>query len=429
MKCTVKKLPKSEMELTITVSYGTYQKHEKKALEELNKSVKVDGFRSGHIPEEVVRERVNPEAIISAALDHVLPETYMTVIKENDIHVIAPPKVEIKTTVKKEGDDLVYTAVVAVMPEVKVGNYKKIKITRPKVEVKPKQVDETIEMIMSRFAEWKDVSSKAKKDHRAEVDFEGFDEKGEAIPNTASKNHPIILGSETMVPGFEDAIIGMSVGETKEFKVTFPKDYHAESMRGQKVKFKLTLSRLEEKLEQTLDEAMIEKIVGEKQGIEDFKKKIGDDLKTEMETRSRQEHDNSVVDAIIKMVEVDLPQVLMDEEVKFMLDEKREQVSRQGLKWEQYLQHVKKTEEDFAKEHQKPAEERVKARLGIQYIIKDANITVAEEEVDKRVAEIIGRYPEEQKKHVIDHYKKGSQGRQNIHNSLMIEKLIEMLSA
>ena len=124
---------------------------------------------------------------------------------------------------KKKGDDFVYTATVSVMPEVKVGDYKKIKVARPKLKVEKKQVDETIQMIMDRFAEWTDIKGKAKKDNRVEITFTGYDEKDKEIENTSSKNHPLILGSNTMVPGFEDAIIGMEVEEEKEFTVTFPK--------------------------------------------------------------------------------------------------------------------------------------------------------------------------------------------------------------
>ena len=243
MTVEVKKLPKSEVELTITVPYDVYMKWEKKAVEEVGKEIKVPGFRSGNIPEEIVRKNVNPEAIKGATLDFVFQQTYVEAVKANDIQVIAQPKVDIKSDIKKEGDDFVYVATVAVMPEVKVGNYSKIKVAKKEAKVEQKSIDDTIQMIMDRYAEWKDVERKAEKGDRVEINFEGFDMEGKAIPNTASKNHPIIIGSNTMVPGFEDGVIGMSKGENKEYEVTFPEKYHSASLQGKMVQFKVTLNR------------------------------------------------------------------------------------------------------------------------------------------------------------------------------------------
>ncbi|MBU0577430.1 trigger factor [Patescibacteria group bacterium] len=428
MKSEVKKLPKSQVEITITVPYEDYKKAEKKALEQIGKEIKVDGFRSGNIPEDVVRKQVDEQTIQGATLENIIPTSYTAAIKEHDVPVIAQPKVDIKSPVKKEGDDFVYIAVVAVMPEVKVGDYKKIKVAKPKVEVKKKQIDETIDMIMDRFAEWSDVKRKAKKNDRAEVSFEGFDEKGEAIPNTASKNHPIVLGTKTMVPGFEDAVIGMEIGKEKEFTITFPKDYHAKTMQGKKVKFKLTLNRLEEKKEQKLDEAIIEKITGQKQSVKDFTKRVEEDLLSEMQSRIQREHDNNVVKEIIKITKAELPDTLIDSEIEQLKQEQKQRISQQGLTWEQYLQHIKKTEEDFAKDHRKPAEERLLARLGVTHIIRDSKLEVKDKEVDKKIDELSARYPKEQQKQFREHYKEGSDAYRNLKNNMAADLLIDMLT-
>lgn len=428
MKAVIKKLEKSKVEITITVPYEDYEKGEKKALEQLSKEIKVDGFRAGHMPEEVVRKNVDEKTIQAVTLENVIPTSYMEAVKEHDVHVIAQPKVDIKSPVKKQGDDFVYTAVVPVMPEVKMGDYKKIKVERPKVKVEKKQVDETIQMIMDRFAEWKDVKRKAKKGDRVEITFEGFDEKGKAIENTASKNHPLILGSNTMVPGFEDAIIGMEVGEEKEFDVTFPKNYHAKVMQGKKVKFKLSLGRLEEKKEQKLDEALIEKASGQKQSVDEFKKRVEDDLKAEMETRAQRDHDNKVVQEIIKITKAELPDALVSDEIEFMKNDQKERVKMQGITWEQYLQHINKTEEDFSKDHKEAAEQRLLARFGVNHIIKDAKITIDDKEVDAKLDEMAKRYPKEQQQAFRDHYKKDGNEYKSLKNDLAADKLIDMLS-
>lgn len=426
MTVEIKKLPKSEVELTITVPYKDYQKWEKKALEEISQRVKIDGFRAGHIPEDVLRSHVKPESIKITTLDYVFPQTYAKAVQEHDIQVVAQPHVDIKSDVEKEGDDFVYTAKVAVMPEIKMGDYKKIKVKKKPVKVEKKSIDSTIEMVMGRYAEWKDVDRKAKKEDRAEVSFEGFDQKGEPIPNTASKNHPVIIGSNTMIPGFEDEIIGMEKDQEKEFDITFPKDYHAKSMQGQKVKFKIKLNRLEEKAAQKLDEAMVEKITGEKQSVDEFKKLVEEDLEKEMEQRHKQEYENDVVAEIIKITKAEIPQALIDQEIDQMLQEQKHRLKQQGLEWEQFLTHIKKTEEDFRKEHAKSAEERIIARLGIQYIIKNSNLEVDNAALKKRVEEIAAQYPADQKDKVMEHYKEGSEAARFLRNSMSADKLFEM---
>jgi len=428
MKVEVKKLPKSEVELTITVPYDAYMKWEKKALEEISKEIKVPGFRSGNIPEEIVRKNVSPEQIKVATLDFVFPQTYSEAVKSNDIQVIAQPKVDIKSDIKKEGDDFVYVAIVAVMPEIKVGNYSKIKVARKEAKVEQKSIDETIKMIMDRYAEWKDADRKAEKGDRAELTFEGFDMEGKAIPNTASKNHPVILGSNTMVPGFEDGVVGMAKDETKEYPVTFPEKYHSASLQGKVVNFKVTLNRLEEKLEQKLDDAMVEKITGKKQSADELKKLVEEDLKAEMEHRNREEHDNAVVSEIIKITKVEIPEAMLEQELDHMLEEQKARIKQQGLEWEQFLTHIKKSEDDFKKDHTKGAEERIIARLGVQYIIKDAKVSATDEETEAKIKEIASKYPEEQQKKIADYYKDDKEAFRYLKNSLAADKLIDMLS-
>ena len=428
MKIDIKKLPKSEVELTISIPYERVMKAEEDALIEIGKTLKIDGFRSGNIPEDVVRKHVDEASIKGKAFEMLLPEAYTEAVQKHDLQVIAQPKVDLKQPAKKEGDELIFVATVATMPDVKVGDYKKIKVKKPEVKVEKKQVDETIKMVMERYAEWEDVKRKAKKEDRAELTFEGFDSKGTALPNTNSKNHPVIIGSSTMIPGFEDAVIGMEVGDDKEFDVTFPKDYHAKDMQGMKVTFKINLGRLEARKEQKLDDAFVEKIMNQKQTVADFKKKVEEDLEGEMKGRAQNEHDSKVIEEVIKITKAELPEILIEEEVKYMKEQQKKRVEQQGLKWDQYLEHIKKSEEDFDKEHLKSAEERILARMGVQYIINDAKIKVEDKDIQERIASMKKSYPKDQQAQFEDHYKPGSNGYMNLQNQLSADKLIEMLT-
>ncbi|MDH5596650.1 MAG: hypothetical protein OEY44_00985, partial [Candidatus Peregrinibacteria bacterium] len=218
----------------------------------------------------------------------------------------------------------------------------------------------------------------------------------------------------------------MKVGEEKEFDITFPKDYHAKDMQGRKVKFKLKLGRLEERTTSGLDEAMVEKITGQKQPVEDFKKRVHDDLLAEMAQRNQADLDNQVVAEIIKITSCELPDSLIEDEVNLMKEERKQQVARQGLSWEQYLSHIKKTDEDFAKDHQKGAEERLMARLGVNQIIREEKIEASDEDVDKKIQEMVAAYPEDSKEKVLEHYKNGSEAYRQLKNNLSADKLINM---
>jgi trigger factor len=426
MSVTVKNLPKSQVELTITVPYEEYQKAEALALEDISKEIKVDGFRSGHIPENVIREKVDPKTIFEVTMQKLIPLSYSKTVQENNIQVIAHPKIEVKKQVEKEGDELVYTAVVSVVPDVKLGDYKKIKVKKKDIQVSEKEIEETIAMLMERFAEWEDVDRASKEGDRVEVDFEGFDESGAVIPNTASKNHPVVLGSKSMIPGFEEQLTGVSKGEEKEFDITFPKKYHAEQMQGKKVKFKAKVHRIEAKKDQTLDEDMVEKITGQKQPVEDFKKRVSEDLEKEMKMREQQQVDNQVVSEIIKVTQAELPEELVQEELKMLKEEQKKRVEQQGLSWEQYLNHIKKTDEDFEQDHRKAAEDRLLARLGVNKIIKEEKVQVTDEEVKKKIEELISQYPENARSQVQEHYKEGSEAFNQLKNNMAADKLISM---
>ncbi len=430
MPANLKKLPKSEVELTVSVPYAEWLKAEKWALAELSSKMPFEGFRPGHVPEAMIRERAGVQLLQSATLEHVLPPTYAAAVKEHSLPVVAAPRVDVKAMVEKEGDTLVYTARVAVMPEVKLGDYKKIKVARKKAEVTPKEVQDTLQMIADRFAEWNEVplGRVAQKGDRAELTFEGFNEKGEPLKGTASKNHPVILGSGVMIPGFEEAVEGMKAGETKTFTVTFPKDYRAEDLKGKKATFKVTLEKLEERTKKELDAGDIKRWTGREMTPDDFKKDVEAQLLSEVTARLNREHDQKVIEEILKITKTDVPEALILEELEAMKADQKARIESQGLTWEQYLAHLKKTDAEFAKDHQKTAEERIRGRLGVQHIMKEAKIEVSPEEVEVKVAEIIAALPQEDRKRATEWYKRGTEAWVSLKNNLAADKLINMLS-
>ncbi|QQR83547.1 trigger factor [Candidatus Peregrinibacteria bacterium] len=426
MNVELKNLPNSQVEMTITVPHTLFKSCEQKAMEEIRKNAKVDGFRVGHVPEAILREKISPQAIKNETLEQAFIATYPKAVMEHHLSVLEPPAIEVKNTPETDEESFVYVAKVSVMPTAKMGDYKKIKVKKAEIAVDDKQVDEKIELVMQRFATWKDVERAAKMGDRAELKFDGFDEKGEMIPNTSSKNHPVILGSNTMIPGFEAEVVGLKVEEEKSFKITFPADYHAKEMQGKTVEFKIKLNRLEEKEPQTLDENMIEQITGQKQSVDAFRESVANDLKKEVETRTENEHQENIVQEIVKITEVELPPVLINQEVDLMIDDRKKQVERQGLQWSDYLLHLKKSNDDVRNELRPSAENRLKARLGIQEIIQAEAITVSDDALQERIKEEIEKFPNA--KEAIDQYYADPKNADQLRRVMMVDQLMAMLT-
>ncbi|MFO0780830.1 MAG: trigger factor [Candidatus Gracilibacteria bacterium] len=218
MKVTVEKLPKSEVKLTIEVPAERLEKYMEKAAEQISMHFKIPGFRPGHVPLDVLKQHVNEEGIEAHMLDIALPETYTEAVMKEKLQVVSRPKVEIKTK-----SPLVYEAVVAVFPEVSVSGYEKISVKKETPKVEAKDVDEVLAGIQKRHTTYKDVEREAKKGDRVEVDFDGFDDGGAPLDNTSSKNHPLVIGDNSLIPGFEDELVGMKKEEKKSFQITFQK--------------------------------------------------------------------------------------------------------------------------------------------------------------------------------------------------------------
>jgi trigger factor len=220
----------------------------------------------------------------------------------------------------------------------------------------------------------------------------------------------------------------MKKGEEKEFTVDFPKEYHAKNMQGKKVKFKITVNRVEEKKEQVLDDSMVAQITGKTQSVDEFKKMVEENLKAEMEQKGKAEHENAVVAEILKITKTELPDAMIDQELDRMIEEQKKRIGQQGLTWEKYLDHIKKTEEDFRVDHRKNAEDRIKAQLGVHNIIQDAKIETSDDEVNAKIQEMVAKYPADQQDQVRDHFLKDPQAYRGLKYNLSADKLFDMLT-
>lgn len=389
MEYNLKKLPKSEIELSITLTEQEIAKQEEKALAEAGKELAIKGFRKGHVPANVVREHIGETYITARAQELAIQEAYVDAVMKEKLQVISRPRIAVQGQ-----KPFKFTAIVAVLPEVKLKDYKKIKVPKKEQEATEKDIEELLKDMRKYATTYREVDRVAKERDRVEIDFDGFDEKGEPVANTSSKNHPMVIGDKMMIPGFEEEIIGMKKDEEKEFHITFPKDYHKEDFREKKLKFKVKLNKLEEAVEPEMDEAFVEKMSGKKQPLDEFKKEIAKNILAEKERGHARERENTFLDELLKITTVELPESLIDEEVEYILHDLKHDMEHRGVPFETYLKSSKTTEEDLRKKYRPEAEKRLKVRLALQQIIRDEKLEAAPAEIEAEFSRLSVSYPD-----------------------------------
>ncbi len=421
MQIDIQKLEKSEVKLVIKLSAEEMKQHEQHAAQELQNQVKIDGFRAGHIPFEVLKEHVGEQAFMSTVLDHAIGEAYEAAIREKGLRPVSYPKINITAP-----DPLEFEAVVSLFPEVK---FKKepstLKVKRQKVEVEEKEVHEVIENFLERSKKWTDVSREAKKDDRVEIDFDGFDEGGAPLDGTSSKNHPVVLGSNSLIPGFEDEVAGMKVGEEKDFWITFPKDYHSAAFQNKKVKYHIKLNRVEEGQKQEASEEWAKEVSGDKEKtLADMK----EDIKSELLKQKGHQEENRLEEAFLKVllehVETEVPESLIEREIDFMVERLKKDVERQKRSWEDYQKELEAEGKDLRKELHKAAAEQALIRLGLEKLMEMEKPEVSEEDIQEEISRILGNYPPEFQAMLEARYAEGSEGRETVKAAARFKKLM-----
>lgn len=382
MNITEDKKGKSEIKLIIELTELELENYYKKALEKLAAQINVKGFRPGKVPLEVAEQQLEKTYIMAQAMDMAIPPTYIEAVKEKKIEPIAQPKITVVSD-----NPLKYEALVAIYPEVNIKDYKKIKIEKKSTEVTNEMLAQEIDRFVTFHSKFKQVDRPAQMGDRVEIDFDGADEGGAPLEGTTSKNHPMILGEKTFIPGFEENLIGMKVGEEKEFKLTFPKDYFHKPFQNKVVKFKVKLNRLEEQERPELNAELIKKIAGKDMSEAEFKEEIKKNLKQKVEQDEQNRLENDLLEQIELKTEVELAEVLVDEEIHFMLEEMKQNAAQRGIDWQQYLEATGKTHEKLHDEKKEEAKKRLRLRFGVQELFKIEKIEPTEKEIEDAFAD------------------------------------------
>ncbi len=324
-------MAKNIKEIEIKVEGKEWEEALDKAFKEANKKAKIDGFRPGHAPKEVFIKKYGEQALYMDAAEAVVDGAYEKMLKENEKDLedlVARPDVQVKEI---NGEGVTFNFVLTMRPEVKLGDYKKINVKREKAKVTAEEIEDTIENIRHRYAEDVLKDGEIKDGDVAVIDFEGFVD-GVAFEGGKGENYSLKIGSGTFIPGFEEQLIGLKSGDEKDVEVTFPEDYHAEDLKGKKATFKVKVHEVKEVKVPELDKDFFEDLGME--GVDTKEKleaKISESILTNKESELENKYIDELLEAAAKDTEVDIPEVMIDDELERMISQYDSHLRSQGI--------------------------------------------------------------------------------------------------
>ena len=390
MNCKVEKTEKAnEVKLEITIEAEKFENAIKKVYFQNAKYFNIPGFRKGKAPMNIVEKYYGAQIFYEDAFNEVATEAYDKALSENKIEAVSRPEVDIIQMEK--GKDLIFTAVVQTKPEVELGKYKGIEISKIEYTVKDEDIEHELGHMQEHNSRLITVDDRPLENgDTATIDFEGFVD-GVAFEGGKAEGHELEIGSGAFIPGFEDQLVGMKIDEDKEIKVTFPKEYFSKDLAGKEATFKVKLHEIKKKELPELDDEFA-KDVSEFDTLDELKKSIKEKLEKSNEQRAKYETEDAAIKAVCEKAKLDIPSGMIDLEVDNMLKDFEQRLSYQGLNLEQYLKMIGKTEEEMRKEYEPQAIEAIKSRLVLEAIIKAEKIEASEEEVKEKLEEMAKNY-------------------------------------
>lgn len=380
----------NEKEITITIEGKEWKDAIDKAFEEANKKVKIDGFRPGKAPKDVFYKKYGKESLFLDAADIVLNDAYKKMIDENkDLKIVAQPQVALRS-ISEEKVEFNFT--LTTYPEVKLGKYKKLGVEKESVEVTEEEIKNAIDEMRNRYAENITKDGAIEEGNIAIIDFDGYKD-GVAFEGGKAENYSLEVGSHTFIPGFEEQLVGLKAGDEKDIEVTFPEDYHAEDLKGQKAIFKIKVNEVKEVKIPELDKDFFEDLGME--GIdseESLRKQVTENIEAHKEHHAEDHFIDSLLEKAMEGMTVDVPEAMVTEEVDRMLRQYEENLKMQGITLEQFYQFTNSDEAALKDQMKEEALKRVKERLLLEAIKEQEKIEATEEEVEKEADSLATKY-------------------------------------
>jgi len=380
---------KNEVKLTFTVEAEKFEEAMKKVYVKTAKYFSIPGFRKGKAPMQLVERQYGSEIFYEDAFNELVPDIYDAEIKEKKLNVVSKPNIDIVQMEK--GKELIFTAVVQTKPEVELGKYKGIELKKVEYTVSDSDIEHELGHMQDKNSRLVSVEDKpVENGDTTVIDFEGSIDD---VPFEGGKaeGYELVIGSNTFIPGFEEQIIGMKIDEEKEINVTFPEEYMSQELAGKDAIFKTKVHEIKKKELPTLDDEFA-KDVSEFDTLEELKNSIKEKIKIENDNKAKYETEEEAIKLVCENTEIDIPSGMIEFEIDNMVKDIEGRLSYQGLKMEQYLQIIGKTESEMRKEFEEQAVKSVKSRLVLEAIVENEKIQASDEEIGNKIKEMATQY-------------------------------------
>ena len=381
----------SEGVLEVVVDGEAWENAQKKAFNDFKKNVSIKGFRTGKVPEALLKKQISKEAIYDRAVEGVANEALVEAVKEHNLELVARPTLDYKDA-SDESVTLVINCVVS--PEVTLGEYKGLDIHKDEVNVTDEDVEAELSKVQDRFADWvlREEGQPAEDGDQVTIDFVGKKD-GEPFEGGSGENYPLELGSNTFIPGFEEQLVGVKTDDVKDVTVTFPEDYQAADLAGKEAVFTVTVHDIKYKDRPEVNDELIAQLKREGiETVEKFKEVTKEDLTKERERAADEKFTNDLMEAISDNATVEIPAVMIENEVDNLYRDFTNRMQQSGFTAEQYFAATGQTEADLKATMRPDAQRRVKGSLVLDAVIKAENIEISDEDVEKEYTEMSTLY-------------------------------------
>ncbi|RKI83571.1 trigger factor [bacterium 0.1xD8-71] len=422
MSLQVEKLEKNMAKLTIEAGADELEKAIEKAYQKQKNQISIPGFRKGKVPRQMVEKMYGKEVFYEEAANLLIPDAYDKALDECEEDIVSSPKIEVVQI--EAGKPFIFTATVAIKPEVKLGKYKGVKVDKIDTAVTDEEIDEEINKERENNARTITVEDRPVKDgDMTSLDFEGFVD-GEAFEGGKGEDYPLTIGSGAFIPGFEEQLVGAEIGKEVEVKVTFPEDYQAEHLQGKEAVFKCTVKEIKEKELPELDDEFASE-VSEFETLAEYRENVKKNLTEKKEKDAKNAKEEAAIKAVVEASEMEIPEPMLESQQRQMVDEFAQRITMQGLSMEQYFQFTGTNYQQMVEQVKPQALERIKSRLVLEAVVKAENIEVSEEDYEKELETMAEVYQMELAK-VKDLM--GEREKKNIMEDLAVRKAAEFIT-
>ena len=421
MSYTVENLEKSMAKITITVDADAFEEAMVKSYNKNKKNISIQGFRKGKAPRKMVEKLYGPEVFYEDAANFAIPDAYEEAAKESGLEIVSRPEIDVVEIEK--GKDFVFTATVAVKPEVTLGDYKGIEVEKKTVKVMAADVNAEIDKVREQNSRMITVENRGiKKDDTAVIDFEGFVD-GEPFQGGKGEDYSLVIGSHSFIDTFEDQLVGKKAGEEVDVNVTFPEEYHEASLKGKPALFKVTVKEMKKKELPKLDDEF-DSEVSEFETLKEYKASVKKNLTERRKEEAKREKENEVVEKVVENITVELPEPMVDEQTQQMIQEFAGRLSSQGLSFDQYMQMTGMTVDALMGQMKPEAEKRIRTRLALEAIVDAEKIKATAKDIDKEIENMANMYQME-----VDKIKEmiGDAEKEQIGKDLAVQKAVDFV--